>query len=195
MPDVKIVRRWGSNQPGEVVELSETEANWLVGIGFGEDPRHEGHSTANSKAPGTDGPDPRAGGDPTRRRMTSARSARVEQNLSGRVQGAPATVGDVTHVKPENLAESHRDNPGDVRLASGKRLSEELEEQQRELEEQEKKRQAEESKAQEPKRDLGGSRGKKSESARTASGESPPAAGQQQPATPEGRRLSQPNKG
>ena len=187
MTAVKITRRWGSHQPGEVVELSETEATWLVGIGFGEDPRHEGHSTANAKAPGSDGPDPRAGGDPTRRRMTSAKSARVEQNLSGRVQGAPATVGDVTHVKPENLAESHRENPGDVRLASGKRLSEELEEQQRELDEQEKK----------AKRDLGGSDGEKSKSARTASGESPRAgsgnsAGKDD--EPEGRKLTQNKK-
>jgi hypothetical protein len=95
--------------------------------------------------------------------MTSARSARVEQNLSGRVTGAPRAAGDVTHVKPENLAPSHRDNPGDVRLASGKRLTEELEEQQAEIEAQEKR----------AKRDQGGSKGEKSESARTASGESP----------------------
>ena len=186
MSQVKITRRWGSHQPGEVVELSETEATWLVGIGFGEDPRHEGHSTANAKAPGADGPDPRAGGDPTRRRMTSAKSARVEQNLAGRVTGAPSRVGDVTHVAPENLAESHRDNPGDVRLASGKRLTEELEEQQRELEEQEKQRQASE-------KNLGGSKGAKSESARTASGESPRTAGKDD--EPEGRKLTQPKKG
>jgi hypothetical protein len=141
--EIKLVRRWGSRPAGETVEVDDAQGHWLIDTAFGVRPGDEErsrHGGPGRTYPGGGGPDNLAGGDPTRARMTSARSARVEQNLSGRVQGAPSPVGDVTHVKDENLAEPSKSNRGNPPLASGKTLTEELEEQQKQLEEQESKR-------------------------------------------------------
>jgi hypothetical protein len=140
MPEVKIVRRWGSHQPGETVDLDETQARWLVGLKYAEDPNNEGTANPDGKANGEFGPDPLAGADPSRWRMTSAKSARVEQGLTGRIHGAPKRVGDVTHVADENLGREHRENRNDVPRASGKRTSEELKALQEEIEEQDKRK-------------------------------------------------------
>lgn len=173
---VKLVRRWGSHQPGETVDVDKTMADWLTGNSFAERSGQEGHARANARAEGTDGPDNRAGGDVTRRRMTSAKSARLEQNLTGRVQGAPRPVGDVSHVAPENLGKEHKGDGGDVLLASGKTLRQDLEDHQAELDEQDRKAKGEQ----------GGSEKSAPKSAPKASGESP---------EDEGRKLTQKPKG
>ena len=178
MGSVKLVRRWGSHQPGETVEVDDVQGQWLLDTSFGVRPGQEDRSRH-----GGEGVDPNAmpaGGDPTRRRMTSAKSARVEKNLSGRVQGAPRAVGDVSHVAPDNLGKEHKGDGGDVLLASGKTLREDLEEQQRELDEANRKGQSQREQAEQ-----GASETVKSEDGPSASGQSP---------QPEGRQLTQPPK-
>ena len=143
MGQVKLVRRWGSHPAGETVDVDESQ--WLVDIGFAVRPGDEDrnrHGGSGVVHPGTDGPDPRAGGDPSRLRMTSEVKSPREGERAGRVQGAPRAAGDVTHVKPENLGGLNKDNPGDVPLASGKLLSEELAEQQEDLDRRDAKRQS-----------------------------------------------------
>jgi hypothetical protein len=74
--------------------------------------------------------------------MTGEVKSPREGERAGRVSGAPRAAGDVTHVKPENLGGLNKDNPGDVPLASGKLLSEELAEQQAEYDKRDAKRQS-----------------------------------------------------
>jgi hypothetical protein len=137
---VKIVRRWGSHQPGETVEVDKTTATWLVGIRIAEDPNNPGTSRHTPLHASGNGVDQSAGGDPTRWRLTSFDKGDRGGNRAGRVQGAPKRVGDVSHVKQENLGREHGDNPNDVLLASGKPLSKDLEERQREADEADRKR-------------------------------------------------------
>lgn len=160
MPEIKLVRRWGSHQPGETVEVDDTMATFLTGTAFGVRPGDEDrnrHGGSGVVHPGTDGPDPRAGGDPSRLRMTDAVKSPREGERAGRVAGAPRASGDVTHVAPENLGKEHKGDKGDVLLASGKSLREDLEEQQAELDKRDAKRKASseksEQKASEPKSD------------------------------------------
>lgn len=175
MAEIKLVRRWGSHQAGETVEVDDAQGQWLLDTSFGVRPGQEENSRH-----GGEGVDPRAkgdlaGADPTRRRMTSSPKSPREGERAGRVQGAPRAVGDVTHVADENLGKEHKGDRGDVLLASGKRLSEDLAEQQAELDEQDKKRSSKQ----------GESKDAKSEDGPTASGKSPEG---------ESRKLSQPKK-
>jgi len=145
MPELFLVRRWGSHQPGETVDVDDLQGQWLVDTAFAVRPGQEDrnrHGGSGRVHPGEDGPDPRAGGDPSRLRMTDAVKSPREGERAGRVTGAPRAAGDVTHVKPENLGGLNKDNPGDVPLASGKLLSEELAEQQAEYDKRDAKRQS-----------------------------------------------------
>lgn len=71
---VTLARRWGPHPEGNTVEVDDVQGTWLI--------RHNyGHSTADvvapvqvAAAPGTNGPDPLAGGDATRRRPRIPRS-------------------------------------------------------------------------------------------------------------------------
>lgn len=131
MAQVHLVRRWGSHQAGQLVDVDDAQAQWLLNTSFAVRPGQE----ANSRH-GGEGVDPNAmpaGADPTRRRMTAAPKGPRDGERARRVQGAPRPVGDVTHVAPENLGPEHKGDGGDVLLASGKRLSEDLAEQQAEL--------------------------------------------------------------
>ena len=104
MATVKLTRRWGTRQAGETVETDDTQAEWLIGIGHAVRPGQEASGTSVGTGrvhPGTDGPDPAAGGDPTRLRMRSEVKSPREGERAGRVAGAPRAAGDVTHVRDE----------------------------------------------------------------------------------------------
>lgn len=164
---VKIVRRWGSHQPGETVEVDKTTANWLVGIRVAEDPNNPGTSRHTPLHASGNGVDQSAGGDPTRVRLTNFNKADRGGNRAAGVAGRPKPSGDVSHVKPENLGREHGDRPGDTLLASGKPLSKDLEEQQREIDEADRKR-ASQASGEQP-----GEPGQQSHPAGQASGQSP----------------------
>lgn len=102
MPEVQLVRRWGAHQPGETVDVDEQMCAWLVDNSFGETDETKGSATSGAAAPGTDGPDPRAGGDSTRLRMTSEVKGSREGERARSVGGNPGRPGDVTHVAEEN---------------------------------------------------------------------------------------------
>lgn len=127
MTEVKLTRRWGSHAEGETVDVDDIQAAWLYGNNYAGDSRH------GAKAPGEDGPDNRAGGDVSRLRMTGMVKSPREGNRAGRVTGAPSPVGDTTHVAQENLGRENREAGNDRLLASGKTLTDELDERQREI--------------------------------------------------------------
>ena len=176
MAEVKLVKRWGSHPAGETVEVDDEMARFLTGTAFAVRPGDEDRNRHGSARvyPGADGADPRAGGDPSRWRMTDGVKSPREGERAGRVAGAPRASGDVTHVPPENLGREHGDNPGDPLLASGKRLSEDLEDQQAELDKRDARKQSEQGKSQRSKADSG-----------------PQASGKSASDEGEGRKLSQ----
>lgn len=175
MPEIYLVRRWGSHDAGQTVDVDDTMAAWLIGTCHGENPDKRGTASAGALAPGTDGADLRAGGDVSRGGgMKVVRGSRNDgevrdngeanyANRAARVPGAPKPVGDVSHVAEENLGQEHKENPGATLLASGKTLSQEQAERQRELDEQDKAAKQ------------GESKDAKSGSAPAASGKSPAA--------------------
>lgn len=74
---LKIVRRWGSHLPGETVDVSDGEqASWLLNNSFAERSGQPGTAYGTAVAPGEAGPDPRAGGDVTRRYPATIRGDR-----------------------------------------------------------------------------------------------------------------------
>lgn len=90
---IRLVRRWGSHQPGETVDVDKPMADWLVDQSYGETTDNPGTATARAKDPGTDGPDPRAGGDPTRHRLTGEVKGARGGNRASRVTGSPSPGG------------------------------------------------------------------------------------------------------
>lgn len=70
---VKLTRRWGSNKPGSTVDVNPAMGDWLTATGYGE--TSKGAATTGAVAAGSDGPDLRAGGDPSRRSPRSITSA------------------------------------------------------------------------------------------------------------------------
>lgn len=147
MASVKLVRRWGSHEPGQTVDVDDTMAAWLVGTHHAEAPDRPGTARAGVVAPGTDGADLRMGGDLSRPGVPQTRKAPryngetgdAGENYANRaapVAGAPRPVGSLSHVAEDNLGREHKDHPGDVLLASGKTLRQEQQERQRELDKQ-----------------------------------------------------------
>ena len=89
MTKLVIVRRWGSHKPGETVDVQdEQQTNWLLFNHFAERSNQLEAATAGAAAPGTDGPDPLAGGDYTRRRPNT-RKAEYGPNRALPIPGAP----------------------------------------------------------------------------------------------------------
>lgn len=85
---LKIVRRWGSHQPGDVVTVEDGEqASWLLNNSFAERSSQPGTAYGTAVAPGEAGPDPRAGGDVTRRYPATIRGDRGD----GRAQPQPGS--------------------------------------------------------------------------------------------------------
>jgi len=86
--NVKLLRRWGSHPAGESVQVDDEQARWLVQHAYGT---AKGITAApqNAAAPGTDGPDPSAGGDWSRQgRPVAIKGARRDNNALP-VDGAP----------------------------------------------------------------------------------------------------------
>src|SRR4051812_18814197 len=100
MPEVTLVRRWGSNAAGSTVDVTDTEAAWLVGSHYASEDGTDHDARAGSVAPGTDGADLRAGGDLSRGGgMQVVRGPRgtdeAPMNRAGRIEGAPKPGGSV----------------------------------------------------------------------------------------------------
>ena len=106
MPEVYLVRRWGAHDADQTVNVdTDIEAKWLVGNNFAEWPDARGTASAGARAPGTDGADPRAGGDVSRGGgMHSVRGGRHdgkalesgeqnEKNRAAPVVGSPRPGG------------------------------------------------------------------------------------------------------
>lgn len=123
MASVQLVRRWGSHDAGQSVEVDDTMAAWLIGTNHAEDPNRPGTASAGVLAPGRHGADLRAGGDLSRPgRPQWSRGPRVEGvsddnpegnhvNRAGKVHGTPKAAGDVSHVAAENLGREHTEAP------------------------------------------------------------------------------------
>lgn len=90
MPRIKLARRWGSNPAGKSVDVSESRAAFLKGIGWTDD---SPVMNEEGVAPGGDGPDPVISGDPTRRRMTVPKPERDEDvNRAAPGKNVPPTL-------------------------------------------------------------------------------------------------------
>jgi hypothetical protein len=84
-----IVRRWGSNLPGDKVNVTDaTQARWLLDNSFATHPNQPESATSGAAAPGTHGPDIKAGGDHTRRRPATRKGVYPE-NRAWPVAGSP----------------------------------------------------------------------------------------------------------
>jgi|SRR5687767_8350008 len=84
-----IVRRWGSNLPGDTVNVQDdAQARWLLDNSFAVRKNQPETATAGAAAPGTDGPDTLAGGDHTRRRPAT-RKGEYPENRAWPVAGSP----------------------------------------------------------------------------------------------------------
>jgi hypothetical protein len=106
MPQLYIVRRWGPHKPGSSVTVEdELQARWLLDNHFAEPGKGDGSASAGAVAPGTDGPDPRAGGDVTRRRPVAARKVERRDNQALPVDGAPVQYN--AGVRPEDPTQLH----------------------------------------------------------------------------------------
>jgi len=123
---VNLVRRWGSHDAGETVQVDEQMAAWLIGNSFGEAPDRPGTASAGSLAPGADGADLRAGGDVSRGGgMRIVKGSRVDgenyANRAARVPGAPRVGG---ALEPGQLPKSgdpdNDEGAGERGRASGK---------------------------------------------------------------------------
>lgn len=85
---VNLVRRWGPHRAGMTVEVDDTQGRWLLDHHFAEKAGAEGSASAGAAASGTDGPDPRAGGDATRRYPQTVKGDRGGNRASA-VSGSP----------------------------------------------------------------------------------------------------------
>lgn len=85
-----LVRRWGPNAAGQNITVDDPEqAQWLLNHNFAQRTADSTSVTDNAVAPGTHGPDPRAGGDGSRLRPTSMRSSDTRENRAVAVAGSP----------------------------------------------------------------------------------------------------------
>jgi hypothetical protein len=85
---VKLARRWGSAQPGDSVTVDDTQGRWLVQHAFGT-AAGEAFPTQPAAAPGSDGEDPLAGGDATRRNGLTILKGERRPNHALPVPGSP----------------------------------------------------------------------------------------------------------
>jgi hypothetical protein len=122
MPEVYLVRRWGAHDANQTVDVpTDIEAKWLVDTNHAEWPDARGTASAGARAPGTDGADIRAGGDPSRGGgMKNVRGGRHDgemlesgeqnyQNRAAPVAGSPKarnTVGTIADAPPESAGKA-----------------------------------------------------------------------------------------
>lgn len=85
---IKLLRDYGGHTAGDTIERDDTEARWLVGIGRATSDKVPAYQQT-AAAPGEHGPDPLAGGDPTRLYgVTTVKSDR-QDNGALPVPGSP----------------------------------------------------------------------------------------------------------
>jgi hypothetical protein len=130
---VTVLQPYAGHQPGETIDRDETEARWLVGIGRATSEKYPAHQQ-RVFGPGEHGPDPLAGGDPTRlyghatpkveRRENHARpvpGSPIQYNKGVAPEGEPARPND-TSGRPDakREAQANRERPaGAPRLETG----------------------------------------------------------------------------
>lgn len=85
-----LVRRWGPNAAGQTVTVEDAEqAKWLLNHNYAQRTKTSTSASDGAAAPGTDGPDLRAGGDGSRRRPVSMTSSDTRENRAVAVAGSP----------------------------------------------------------------------------------------------------------
>jgi hypothetical protein len=110
---LKIVRRWGSHLPGETVDVADKEqASWLLNNSFAERSNQPGTAYGNAAAPGTAGPDPRAGGDVTRRYPATIRGDRGDGRANPQA-GSPVQYNAGVRAEPAGGAAAAADPDSD----------------------------------------------------------------------------------
>jgi hypothetical protein len=85
-----LVRRWGQNPAGQTLTVEDdTQARWLLDHNYAQRTKTSTSASDGAAAPGTDGPDLRAGGDGSRRRPTATSSSDERANRALPVAGSP----------------------------------------------------------------------------------------------------------
>lgn len=107
-----LVRRWGPNQPGQTITVDDDEqARWLLGHNFAQRSKDSTSVTDGAAAPGTHGPDPRAGGDASRLRPMATPSSDKRDNRATPVAGSPVQFN--AGVAPEDAPGSRKGDDQD----------------------------------------------------------------------------------
>ena len=86
--NVQLLRRWGTNQPGDTVHVDAVQGRWLVDHAFGTASGVQAPEQA-AFMPGEDGPDPLASGDGTRRGNPAMVKGARRDNHALPVPGSP----------------------------------------------------------------------------------------------------------
>jgi hypothetical protein len=85
-----LVRRWGPNAAGQNITVDDPEqAQWLLNHNYAQRTKTSTSASDGAAAPGTDGPDLRAGGDGSRRRPVAMTSSDTRENRAIAVVGSP----------------------------------------------------------------------------------------------------------
>lgn len=85
-----LVRRWGQNPAGQTITVDDDEqARWLLGHNYAQRSKDSTSASDGAAAPGTNGPDLRAGGDASRLRPTAMTSSDSRENRAVAVAGSP----------------------------------------------------------------------------------------------------------
>lgn len=85
-----LVRRWGPNPAGQNITVDDPEqAQWLLNHNYAQRTKTSTSASDGAAAPGTDGPDLRAGGDGSRRRPMAMTSSDKRENRAIAVAGSP----------------------------------------------------------------------------------------------------------
>lgn len=85
-----LVRRWGPNPAGQNITVDDPEqAKWLLDHNYAQRTKTSTSASDGAAAPGTDGPDLRAGGDGSRRRPVATPSSDKRENRAIAVAGSP----------------------------------------------------------------------------------------------------------
>jgi hypothetical protein len=155
MPELKLVRRWGQHGAGETVDVSDTEAKWLVANHYASEDGSDTAARAGARAPGSEGADLRAGGDWSRgggmqvvRGPRGTAPEEADNNRAASVKGAPRAGDPVYQTPAEIEAKREQKKIADEHRAELKKQAEEGEKQRESARKGSEKQQAEENKPQ-----------------------------------------------
>lgn len=113
---VKLARRWGPHPEGHTVDVDDVQGTWLIRHNYGESSGDVTAPVQVAAAPGTDGPDPLAGGDATRRRPRIPRS---KGSTADPVPGSPPVYrAGYRAVSPDAASSSDTEKPARHRSKS-----------------------------------------------------------------------------